>query len=110
MATRDETAIARAGGTRRTILITTIAGGTRTSGLRTKARSRSVSSSPAPVAAAVASGTGSNREANAYSAKASRKDGTAVYIMWRMCSYRSAPAPIAQMFVESDRGDILSPK
>src|SRR5690606_28161543 len=30
--------------------------------------------------------------------------------MCRMCAYSGASAPIAQMFVESDSGDILSPR
>ena len=80
IATSDEIAIARAGGTRRTMLTTTIAGGMSTRGLRTNAASRSARRARAPSADPPAA-IGVRRDASVYNTRQRKNEGTAVYIM-----------------------------
>ena len=108
-ASSEERVMARAAGVFRTMLQTTSAGGRSTIGLSEKTEWRSDRRARAPAGAPPA-GTGRSRAAAVYTTRQTTVEGVAVYIMWRMCAYRSAPAPMAEMFVESDSGDILSPR
>ena len=53
---------------------------------------------------------GVSRAASAYTITATTAEGRAVYSMCRMWVYSGAPAPIAQILVESDSGESLSPR
>src|SRR5256885_10755976 len=108
-AVSDDSMIASAAGIFRKIPQTATITGTRTIQCSANPRLRSSGSAralsgAAPVAAEPITPT------TVYTTSATINDGPDVYTMCLMCEYKFAFAPMAAMFVESESGDILSPK